>query len=140
QPRRMIEQEVYAKASSFLAQNETLTYQTAVAPQFLDITEDVTEAVQHSGVRNGLVVVFSRHTTAAIKINEYEPELLKDMARFLEEVAPIDRDYCHNDFEVRTVNMTEDECPNAHSHCQHLILSASESVPVVDGRLTLGRW
>jgi thiamine phosphate synthase YjbQ (UPF0047 family) len=74
----------------------------------------VAEATLQSRVRNGLVVVFSTHTTAAIKINESEPELLKDMARFLGELAPIDRDYCHNNFDVRTVNM--------------------------DGRLQLGRW
>jgi secondary thiamine-phosphate synthase enzyme len=89
---------------------------------------------------NGVVVVFSRHTTAAIKINESEPELIKDMSRFLGDVAPIDREYCHNNFDVRTVNMEEDECPNAHSHCQHLMLSASESIPVLNGRMHLGRW
>jgi secondary thiamine-phosphate synthase enzyme len=136
----MIEQEVYSTASSFRAHNETLTYQTAVAPQFIDITEDVADAVRTSGVQNGLVVIFSTHTTAAIKINEYEPELLKDMARFLSDIAPVDRDYCHNNFDVRTVNMEEDECPNAHSHCQHLMLSTSETVPVVNGLLLLGRW
>jgi thiamine phosphate synthase YjbQ (UPF0047 family) len=36
--------------------------------------------------------------------------------------------------------MEPDECPNAHSHCQHLLLSASESVPVVASRMALGRW
>lgn len=136
----MIEQEVYSTASSFRAENGTLTYQTEDAPQFIDITDDVTDAVLRSGIRNGLVVVFSTHTTAAIKINECEPELLKDMARFLGEIAPVDRDYCHNNFDVRTVNMEEDECPNAHSHCQHLMLSTSETVPVINGRLQLGRW
>jgi secondary thiamine-phosphate synthase enzyme len=62
------------------------------------------------------------------------------MARFLCEIAPTDRDYCHNNFDVRTVNMEEDECPNAHSHCQHLMLSTSETVPILSGRLQLGRW
>lgn len=136
----MLEQDVVAAIPALRAHSETFEYLTSHAPQFIDITDDVAEAVQRSDIFNGVATVFSRHTTAAIKINEYEPELLKDMARFLEEVAPIDREYCHNDFDVRTVNMTEDECPNAHSHCQHLILSASESVPIVDGRLTLGRW
>lgn len=136
----MIEQEVYSTASSFRVENETLSYQTDDAPQFIDITEDVSEAVSRSGVQNGLAVAFSTHTTAAIRINEYEPELLKDMARFLCEIAPTDRDYCHNNFDVRTVNMEEDECPNAHSHCQHLMLSTSETIPIVSGRLQLGRW
>jgi len=62
------------------------------------------------------------------------------MARFLEEVVPREADYRHNDFTIRTVNMTEDECPNGHSHCQHLLLSASESIPICDGAMLLGRW
>ena len=136
----MIEQEVYSGVSSLRAHSETLSYHTVDAPQFIDITDDVADAVDRSGVENGIVVVFSRHTTAAIKINECEPELIKDMAQFLREIAPIERDYCHNNFDVRTVNMEEDECPNAHSHCRHLMLSASERVPLIEGSLMLGRW
>lgn len=136
----MIVEHAVQHASAFGTHHETLEYETTHAPQFIDITDDVVEAVRRSGIFNGVAVVFSRHTTAAIKINENEPELLKDMARFLSEIAPVERDYRHNDFDVRTVNMEEDECPNAHSHCQHLTLSASESVPVLDGRIHLGRW
>ena len=110
------------------------------APEFIDITDDVLAAVETSGVREGAVTVFSRHTTAAIKINENEPLLLEDMARFLERTAPRAADYRRNDFVIRTVNMTEDECPNGHSHCQHLLLSASETIPICDGSALLGRW
>jgi secondary thiamine-phosphate synthase enzyme len=136
----MIENDVYSGVSGFRTRAEVLHYDTTHAPQFIDITDDVADAVNRSGVSNGVAVIFSRHTTAAVKINENEPELMKDMARFLCEIAPVERDYCHNDFEVRTVNMEEDECPNAHSHCQHLILSASENIPIIDGRMYLGRW
>jgi len=136
----MSEQQVLQIAASCQTHTETLEYATGDAPQFIDITEDVADAVNRSGVGNGIAVIFSRHTTAAIKINESEPELLKDMARFLSDIAPCDRPYYHNDFEVRTVNMEEDECPNAHAHCQHLTLSASESVPILSGRMHLGRW
>jgi secondary thiamine-phosphate synthase enzyme len=136
----MIDQHVFQSVASFRSYNDTLSYETSNAPQFIDITGDVTEVLDQSGIVNGLAVIFSMHTTAAIKINESEPELLKDMARFLSEIAPHDREYFHNNFDVRTVNMEEDECPNAHSHCQHLMLSASETVPVVNGRLCLGRW
>jgi secondary thiamine-phosphate synthase enzyme len=136
----MIDRTVVESAPSFLTYSETLHYHTDEAPQFIDITDDVAEVVAKSGVANGVVVVFSRHTTAAVKINECEPELLKDMASFLAEIAPEGRDYHHNNFEVRTVNMQEDEFPNAHSHCQHLMLSASESVPILGGTMHLGRW
>lgn len=136
----MFQHDLINRASPFQAHHETFEYATTHAPQFIDITPDVLDAVARSGIENGIAVVFSRHTTAAIKINESEPELLKDMALFLEEIAPQDREYHHNNFEIRTVNMEEDECPNAHSHCQHLMLSASESVPIITGRLHLGRW
>ena len=36
--------------------------------------------------------------------------------------------------------MNDDECPNGHAHCQHLALATSESIPIVDGALTIGRW
>jgi secondary thiamine-phosphate synthase enzyme len=110
------------------------------APEFIDITDEVLTAVEASAVREGSVTVFSRHTTAAVKINENEPLLLEDMARFLERAAPREADYRHNDFVIRTVNMTEDECPNGHSHCQHLLLSASETIPICEGAALLGRW
>lgn len=136
----MIQHDVVQTAPTFRTYSESLAYETTHAPQFVDITQDVADAVNRSGVTNGIAVVFSRHTTAAIKINESEPELIKDMSRFLIEIAPVEGDYYHNNFDVRTVNMTEDECPNAHSHCQHLMLSASESVPVLNGKMHLGRW
>lgn len=117
-----------------------LNMETTRAPEFIDITQQVRKCVSESGVLNGLVVVFSRHTTAAIKINEHEPLLLQDMEQFLERMSPRDGEYRHNDFTVRTVNMTEDECPNGHSHCQHLLLGTSESIPLVDGIMQFGRW
>jgi secondary thiamine-phosphate synthase enzyme len=119
---------------------ETLTFNTQKAPEFIDITDQVVDVVERSQIRNGFVVVFSKHTTAAIKINENEPLLLQDMAHFLERVAAKDAYYGHNDFAIRTVHMHEDECPNGHAHCQHLMLGTSESVPVIEGRLSFGQW
>lgn len=113
---------------------------TARALQFIDITEEVERFVAESPMRNGCVVVYSKHTTAAIKINENEPLLMQDMEKFLGRIAPRDEYYLHNDFTVRTVNMTEDECPNGHAHCQHLLMNSSETVPVIDGAMQLGRW
>ena len=117
-----------------------LRYETARAPQFIDITDDVERVVASSGVTDGWVTVFSRHTTAAIKINEHEPGLLKDLSQLLVSVAPESGVYFHNDFTVRSVNMNEDECPNGHAHCQHLLLGTSETIPLVDARLMVGRW
>lgn len=118
--------------------SQTFNIQTETGPQFIDITEWVQEAARQSGVSNGFAVVFSRHTTAAIRINENEPALLEDMQRLLEQLAPCGAEYKHNDF--AHAFSTNGERPNGHSHCQHLILGASEAVPVVDGQLTVGQY
>ena len=118
----------------------TLTVESAVAPNFIDITRKVEECIESSGILNGIVIVFSRHTTAAIVIQENEPLLIEDFKGLLESFASSKGDYRHNDFDVRTVHMHEDECPNGHSHCQHLIFGSSESIPLVDGTMTLGEW
>jgi secondary thiamine-phosphate synthase enzyme len=117
-----------------------ISLDTSKAPEFIDITDRVYGFIQDSQVLNGFAIVYSKHTTAAIKINENEPLLLKDMGEFLERMAPRDGDYGHNDFSIRTVNMNIDECPNGHAHCQHLLLGTSENIPIIDGQLQLGRW
>jgi len=123
---------------------KTQTYRLKVeskgAPEFIDITEEVRNLITSSQVKNGFAVIFSRPTTAAIKINENEPLLLEDMARFLDKVASRNGYYKHNDFSLRTENMTEDECPNGHAHCQQLVLGSSETVPIVNGEIQVGRW
>ncbi|MDE2836868.1 MAG: secondary thiamine-phosphate synthase enzyme YjbQ [Chloroflexota bacterium] len=117
-----------------------LRIETDGAPEFYDITENVRWALADSRVRDGLLCVYCAHTTAAIVINEHEPLLIDDMKRFLRNIAPEDAYYAHNDFAVRTVNMTPDEVANGHSHCAHLLLPSSETIPVIDGELALGTW
>jgi secondary thiamine-phosphate synthase enzyme len=114
--------------------------ETTQAPEFVDITDKVREFTKESQVLNGFAVVYSKHTTAAIKVNENEPLLLKDMGEFLERMASRNGDYRHNNFSIRTVNMNEDECPNGHAHCQHLLLGTSENIPIIEGHLQFGRW
>ena len=121
-------------------QSFCLRVETEKAPQFIDITDWVSQCVAQSEVRNGFAVVYSKHTTAAIKINENEPLLLEDMSRFLERLSPREGCYAHNDFSIRTVNMTPDEAPNGHAHLQHLLLGTSETVPVIDGLMQFGRY
>ncbi len=119
---------------------ETLAVETVRSPQFLDITDKVGEVVANSKIENGFAVIYSKHTTAAIKINENEPLLLKDMEHFLERLASKEAYYGHNDFAIRTVNMHEDECPNGHAHCQHLMMGTSETVPIIAGQMCFGEW
>ncbi len=136
--RREIVATVDAPATRVLC--EAIEYETTDAPQFIDITDDVVRIVEASGVQFGQVTAYSQHTTAAVKINENEPLLLRDLARTLRQFAPPTAYYEHNDFSRRTVNMNEDECANGHAHVQHLFLSSSETIPVIDGRISLGTW
>lgn len=131
---------VLRQESTTLVNSECLEIETTAAPGFHDITDDVNAIVCDSGVQSGQVTVFSCHTTAAIRINENEPLLLRDMARTLRQIAPSNAYYEHNDFGRRVVNMNPDECANGHAHCQHLFLSTSETIPVLDGRPALGTY
>ena len=121
---------------------ETRTYQidieTSKAPEFIDITDQVLEFLRQSKISDGLAIIYSKHTTAAIRINENEPLLLQDMEDFIERISPRTASYRHNDFSIRTVNMTANEYPNGHAHCQHLALGTSETIPLIDGKLQMG--
>ena len=120
--------------------SESIAVRTSAAPDFVDLTEQVEAILDRTRVLHGFVVVFSKHTTAAVRINENETCLKRDMTRVLERIAPCDEYYEHNDLGIRTENLTDDEDLNGHSHCIHMLMGASESIPVVNGKLTLGRW
>jgi secondary thiamine-phosphate synthase enzyme len=117
-----------------------LKVSSSSSPEFIDITDEVSGFLKASGISSGMLLVFSRHTTSAIVIQENEPLLLEDFKVMLESVSSKEASYRHNDFDVRTVHMHENECPNGHSHCQHLVLGSSEMVPVIDGEMPLGEW
>lgn len=122
------------------AKSYTLQLETHQAPEFIDITSWVCQCVAQSKVNNGFAVVYSKHTTAAVKINENEPLLLQDMANFLERISPRHGDYQHNNFSLRTVNMHTNESPNGHAHLQHLLLATSETIPIIDGAMQFGPY
>jgi secondary thiamine-phosphate synthase enzyme len=119
---------------------ETLAFRTSAAREFIDVTEQVAAVVRRSKVSQGWVSVFSKHTTAAVVLNENEPLLLQDMGAMLERLSAAAGVYEHNDLSRRKGEMDPDECANGHSHCQHLLIGGSENIPVADGHLDLGRW
>lgn len=114
--------------------------ETRRGPEFIDITDTVQEMITKSKVKEGTVLVYSRHTTCGVVVQEHEPLLIQDMYRQLEKLASPAEDYQHNNFDIRTVNMCDDECANGHAHCQHLFIGCSIHVPVMAGRLALGQW
>jgi secondary thiamine-phosphate synthase enzyme len=108
--------------------------------EFVDLTDQINSYLSDNDIENGNVTVFSRHTTAAIKINEAEELLLIDFKRMLRQLCPPLGTYNHNDMSRRKPPIAPDERPNAHSHLMHLLLSTSETIPVIDGGLALGTW
>ena len=120
--------------------HDELRYRTEDGPSFRDITEEVRTIVHRSGVGFGQVSVFSQHTTAAIILQEHEPLLLADLRDRLIAWSPPGNYYRHNDFEIRTVNMHENEPENGHSHVQHMVLGTSETIPVLSGDLHIGEF
>ena len=113
---------------------------TECPTQFIDLTDGLEALVAQAGIRFGFVNVQTLHTTTAIVVNEREPLLLFDFATLLENAAPRDAGYRHDDVTTRTVNVTPDERINGHAHCRALLLGPSACLNVIDGNLLLGRW
>ena len=120
--------------------NHYLKITTGEAPKFYDITDKIESIIDKSDFDSGCVLVFSKHTTAGIIIQENEPLLLEDFSTLLHSIAPLNNQYQHNNFKIRTVHMHKNECPNGHSHCQHILIGTSETIPVIDNSLILGKW
>lgn len=100
--------------------------------EVIDINERVAQLVAESAVRDGLVCVFVIGSTAAITTTESEPGLLThDLKAFYERIAPADGFYKHE------ATWHDD---NGHAHVRASSLGPSITVPLVDGRLTLGTW
>lgn len=113
---------------------------TEACLEFIDITERIAARVADAAVHIGIVNVQSQHTTAALLVNENEPLLLDDFRAALERFAPRSIDYRHDDLRARTVNLEPGEPRNGHAHVKALLLRASESLNIIDGRLHIGRW
>ena len=111
--------------------------------QMIDVTDDVVDVVERSDVVNGMALVYSPHTTCAILINEPEDGFMLDFEDLLDRLVPEEGTYYrHDDLAIRTQGVEEDTAlyPNGPSHCRSGILASSQTIPIVDGRLTLGRW
>ena len=108
--------------------------------QFIDLTDQVEDFVTGTGIQFGVVSIQSLHTTASIIVNEHEPLLLSDFTSLLARAVPRAYFYRHDDLETRTVNLTPDERANGHAHCRALLLGASASLHIADGRVERGLW
>ncbi|RKT43373.1 secondary thiamine-phosphate synthase enzyme YjbQ [Thiocapsa rosea] len=112
---------------------ESIVLRTTAPIEIIDITTLVQTRFQGYGIVQGQVTLFSPHTTAFVCLNEKEPMLQRDMLDFLHRLVPADSDFRHNRDPV-------DGRLNAHSHLLGLLMTASQIIPVADGRLLLGGW
>jgi secondary thiamine-phosphate synthase enzyme len=101
---------------------------TAIGPQVSALVEAVVES---AALRNGIVCIFAPSATSSITTLEYEPGAVSDLQRLFDEVAAQHRTYMHNE------NMGDG---NGHAHVRAALFGPSLTVPLVDGRLTLGRY
>jgi len=100
------------------------TVSTDARLDVVDVTDRVAAAVDGTGT----ATVFVDHTTAGVVVNEAEPRLLEDMRTFLANLVP-DEGWEHDELDG-----------NADSHLRSMLLGPSETIPVVNGDLSLGRW
>lgn len=124
----------------FKVTHYSLQLDTEGCLQFIDLTEQIHDAVRQSAVCDGLVTIQTLHTTTGILVNENEPCLIRDLTDLLEQLAPCHRKYRHNDFTIRTHNLLPGEDQNGHSHCKATLLRTSETLSLAEGKLQLGNW
>lgn len=113
------------------AQSLVLSCRSERAPQFVDITDEVGRIVAGSSIRNGLVTVYSREASTAIKINEHEPLLLEDLERLLNAIGAGDS-WAKGRNGAASAGVRSGRPRN--------LLGTSETIPLSDGRLQFGRW
>jgi secondary thiamine-phosphate synthase enzyme len=107
-----------------------LTFNTKQHREYINITHEVEEALQESGIREGMILVSAMHITAGVYVNDAESGLIQDIDEWLEHLAPYRPDYRHH----RTGET------NGDSHLKNLLIHHEVIVPVTDGRLDLGPW
>lgn len=105
-----------------------ITIKTNAQTEILDITAQVQNAVDESGITEGLCCVFVPHTTAGVTINENaDPSVKQDITMELNKVIPFDDNYSHLE-------------GNSAAHIKASIIGSSVNVPLKNNYLLLGTW
>jgi len=107
---------------------ERIKVKTAKHTSVVNITQRIREIVESSSIDNGLCIVYVPHTTAAVFINEgADPDVVKDILNTLDRLIPWTNGYSHME-------------GNAAAHIKSSIIGNSRIIPILDGRLMLGKW
>jgi secondary thiamine-phosphate synthase enzyme len=108
---------------------DEIDIETSKRLEIIDISFKIAEIVKSCGIKNGLLNIFTRHSTSAIVINENEPRLIKDFENILMKIVPENETYGHNTIDN-----------NAAAHLRSFLLGGSQSIPLNNGQLDLGTW
>ena len=124
-----------ATAGGLMIHGETLIISTDQRIEVVDLTDKIMSLVRHLRIREGIVSLWSLHTTCSVFINEFQSALLSDIRRFLEQMVARDEEWLHN-------NPNHSDCDrmNADSHLRALLLGHSLTLQVSGGEVVLGQW
>jgi len=112
------------------AYTKYLTFHTKKRRELIRITDTVREAVEESGIKEGLCLVSAMHLTAGVIVQDDEEGLHDDIWEWLEKLAPFREDYRHH--------LTGED--NADAHLKNLLVHLQVVLPITDGKLDLGPW
>ena len=111
--------------------NEKFSIHTKGNTHIIDITRQVQNAVYKHNLQNAVVHVYVAGSTVSITTIEFEQGLLKDLPEALEKIAPVDKEYHHDE-------TWHDG--NGYAHVRASIVGNSTMIPLMDGALVLGQW
>jgi secondary thiamine-phosphate synthase enzyme len=130
-----VEEVASAKSGGLTIHGETIIISTDQRIELVDLTKQIMEFARKFNIKEGLVSLWSMHTTCALFINEFQTALLTDIKRFLEQMVARDAEWLHN-------NPDHSDCDrfNADSHLRALLLGHSLTLQVSGGEVVLGQW
>src|SRR5260370_1813930 len=130
-----VEEVASAKVDGLTIHGETFVVKTDQRMELVDLTAKIMEFVRRFNIREGLVSLWSMHTTCALFINEFQTALLSDIKRFLEQMVARDAEWMHN-------NPEHSDCDrmNADSHLRALLLGHNLTLQVSAGAVRVRRW
>jgi secondary thiamine-phosphate synthase enzyme len=144
-----------AKEIIMTVYQQKFTIQSTVKPTFIDVTERVQEILGESGLKDGLLVVFSQHTTCSVVLQEASDDvnywgtelLMQDLVNVFEKIIPTcltEGQYLHPGPEHIKAAAGRDELPswslNTDAHLRSVILGRSVTIPVTDSHMILGEF
>jgi secondary thiamine-phosphate synthase enzyme len=114
---------------------DTITLQTGQSQEFIDITKHVRDVIARSEIRDGMVVIYSMHTTLGLFMNEFQGALVDDLGEVLQRLIPRRDGYRHDD-----PRYSDCDRANAHAHLRATLLGRSLSLALADREPALGQY